>query len=30
VRATGGRWAIGTSPAGGARFSVSWSRASIG
>jgi signal transduction histidine kinase len=30
VRATGGRWAIGRAPAGGARFSVSWSRASIG
>jgi two-component system, OmpR family, sensor histidine kinase CiaH len=26
VRATGGRWAVGTSPAGGARFAVSWSR----
>jgi len=30
VRATGGRWAIGTSPAGGARVSVSWARASLG
>jgi signal transduction histidine kinase len=30
VRATGGRWAVDTSPAGGARFSVSWSRASLG
>jgi signal transduction histidine kinase len=27
VRATGGRWAIGTSPAGGASISVSWPRA---
>ena len=26
VRATGGRWAVGSAPAGGARFSVSWSR----
>lgn len=26
VRATGGRWRIGTSPAGGARMSVSWPR----
>jgi two-component system sensor histidine kinase CiaH len=30
VRATGGRWAIGTSPAGGARVTVSWARASLG
>ncbi len=29
VRATGGRWAVGRAPAGGARFSVSWSRASL-
>ena len=29
VRATGGRWAVGRSPAGGARFAVSWSRASL-
>jgi signal transduction histidine kinase len=30
VHATGGRWSVGTAPAGGARFSVSWSRASVG
>jgi signal transduction histidine kinase len=30
VRATGGRWSVGTSPAGGARFAVTWSRASLG
>ena len=30
VRATGGRWGIGTSPAGGARFTVSWGRSSLG
>ena len=30
VRATGGRWTVGRSPAGGARFSVTWSRASLG
>ena len=30
VRATGGRWTVGTAPAGGARFMVSWSRASVG
>ncbi len=30
LRATGGRWGIGTSPAGGARFTVSWARASLG
>ncbi len=30
VRATGGRWSVGAAPAGGARFAVSWSRASIG
>jgi signal transduction histidine kinase len=27
VRATGGRWQVGTSPAGGARFAVTWPRA---
>ncbi|HEY6058858.1 MAG TPA: HAMP domain-containing sensor histidine kinase, partial [Candidatus Limnocylindrales bacterium] len=26
VRATGGRWQLGSAPAGGARFSVSWPR----
>jgi len=26
VRATDGRWQLGTAPAGGARFSVSWPR----
>jgi signal transduction histidine kinase len=30
VRATGGRWTVGTAPAGGARFTVSWGRASLG
>ena len=30
VHATGGRWGIGTSPAGGARFTVSWGRVSLG
>lgn len=30
VRATGGRWVLGTSPSGGARFAVSWPRASLG
>ena len=30
VRATGGRWAVGASPSGGARFAVSWSRTSLG
>ena len=30
VRATGGRWSVGVSPAGGARFTVSWPRASLG
>jgi signal transduction histidine kinase len=30
VRATGGRWTVGESPTGGARFTVSWSRASLG
>jgi two-component system OmpR family sensor kinase len=29
VRATAGRWGLGASPAGGARFTVSWSRASV-
>ena len=29
VRATGGRWTVGQSPSGGARFAVSWSRASL-
>ncbi len=29
VRATGGRWVVGTSPSGGARFAVSWSRAPL-
>ena len=29
VRATGGRWQVGTSPAGGARMAVSWSPASV-
>jgi two-component system sensor histidine kinase CiaH len=29
VRATGGRWRLDTSPAGGARMAVSWSRASV-
>jgi two-component system OmpR family sensor kinase len=30
VRATGGRWTVGRSPEGGARFSVTWNRASLG
>ena len=30
VRATGGRWTVGRSPAGGARFAVTWGRASLG
>jgi signal transduction histidine kinase len=30
VRATGGRWTVSASPAGGARFVVSWTRASLG
>ena len=30
VRATGGRWVVGSSPAGGARFSVTWSRTTPG
>jgi two-component system OmpR family sensor kinase len=30
VRATGGHWTVGRSPAGGARFSVSWARTSLG
>ncbi len=29
VRATNGRWGLGSSPAGGARFAVSWARASV-
>jgi signal transduction histidine kinase len=29
VKATGGRWSIGSSPQGGARFSVGWARASL-
>jgi signal transduction histidine kinase len=29
VRATGGRWVVGRAPAGGARFSVSWGRATL-
>lgn len=29
VKATGGRWVVGTSPAGGARFTVSWSRTAL-
>ena len=29
VRATGGRWQVGSSPVGGARMAVSWSQASI-
>jgi two-component system, OmpR family, sensor histidine kinase CiaH len=29
VRATGGRWSIGSSPAGGARVTVSWPRATL-
>jgi len=29
VRATNGRWAVGTSPTGGARFAVSWPRTSL-
>jgi signal transduction histidine kinase len=29
VRATGGRWSVGASPSGGARFRVSWSRTSL-
>jgi signal transduction histidine kinase len=29
VRATGGRWTVGESPAGGARFAVSWTRAAV-
>ena len=27
VRSTGGRWSVAASPAGGARFAVSWPRA---
>ena len=30
VKATGGRWALGTAPEGGARFSVSWPKAALG
>jgi len=30
VRATAGRWGIGTSPAGGARITVSWPRTTLG
>jgi C4-dicarboxylate-specific signal transduction histidine kinase len=30
VRATGGRWHIGTSAAGGARIAVSWPRSMSG
>jgi signal transduction histidine kinase len=30
VRATGGKWSVGSSPAGGARMSVSWPRAGAG
>jgi two-component system OmpR family sensor kinase len=30
VRATGGRWAVGASPLGGARFAVSWPKGSLG
>ena len=30
VKATGGRWTVGASPAGGARFTASWPRASLG
>ena len=30
VRATGGRWAVSTSPLGGARFGVSWPKGSMG
>jgi signal transduction histidine kinase len=30
VRATGGKWSVGSSPAGGARMSVSWPRAAAG
>jgi len=30
VRATGGRWTVGASPAGGARFAVTWSRTTLG
>jgi len=29
VRATAGRWGVGSSPAGGARFAVSWSRVAL-
>lgn len=30
VRATGGRWSVGASPLGGARFAVSWPKGSLG
>jgi len=30
VRATGGRWNVGTSAAGGARMNVSWPRSGVG
>jgi len=30
VRATAGRWGVGRSPAGGARFTVSWVKTSLG
>jgi len=30
VRATAGRWGVGRSPAGGARFTVSWAKTSLG
>lgn len=30
VRATGGWWAVGSSPLGGARFAVTWPPASFG
>jgi len=30
VRATGGRWSVGASPLGGARFAVSWPRGPLG
>jgi C4-dicarboxylate-specific signal transduction histidine kinase len=29
VQATGGRWSVGVSPFGGARFAVSWPRTAI-
>ena len=30
VQATNGRWSLGSSPSGGARFAVSWGRSSVG